>query len=538
VPNVPPVAQDDAFSTQRGLPVDLPVLANDTDPEGSPLSVTLLSQPAHGALELLPGGVVRYTPDAGFLGTDGFDYRVEDGHPHDPPLTADAHVTLHLTPDLVWESFLRNSAQRAPGSPLHGAPVEEGATTWRATRLIFHAGADVATTVGQASGGYASLPLPRIVMGGAAPDVVTVEAKGTLGGVGNAWIGVGLLPEPPADGSSLDLTAHGTLWVRVTSTGAWFLRRGAPPIIAQGMAPHFSATGWNSLRLEYDRTTRLAHLWINGVRVLEDFVVIQPLAGSELAGAGFQVFHPAGTASGAMTVDHFDLFYRHQPTAASRIVGDDFSPAGLPDRQAGQRLGRVWANEGDGRWNSHPSYTVQFDALGTASIGRAAGGSASLPLRVESIAPPEVVDDLFVEATVLFGDAADLTLGLFGVEEPYVPAFPSGVGPGLSPQQAAPELWWRIHRDGTWTLDSRQHPVAAGTIRELPTTTLVNLRLETRGVGYALFVAGHAHATGTLSEVPQVRSVGFEVHNATETEGTFRLDDFLAGVLSEASGDK
>lgn len=54
-------------STGVGSPVDLPVTT--TDPDGDPVSVELLGAPDHGTAVTVDGGV-RYTPDAGFSGTD------------------------------------------------------------------------------------------------------------------------------------------------------------------------------------------------------------------------------------------------------------------------------------------------------------------------------------------------------------------------------------------------------------------------------------------------------------------------------------
>ena len=49
-PNLPPIAVDDNVATLPNRPVEIAVLANDTDPDGSlnPLSVTLVISPTHG----------------------------------------------------------------------------------------------------------------------------------------------------------------------------------------------------------------------------------------------------------------------------------------------------------------------------------------------------------------------------------------------------------------------------------------------------------------------------------------------------------
>ncbi|HEX9822235.1 MAG TPA: Ig-like domain-containing protein, partial [Methylomirabilota bacterium] len=75
----PPLAQDDFAVTQRDTPVTIAVLANDSDPDGDPLTVTAVTDPAHGSAVNNGDGTVTYTPDAGFVGSDSFEYTISDG---------------------------------------------------------------------------------------------------------------------------------------------------------------------------------------------------------------------------------------------------------------------------------------------------------------------------------------------------------------------------------------------------------------------------------------------------------------------------
>ena len=90
--NAPPVARDDAVTTAEDTPVTVAVLANDADPDGDPLAVVAVSDPAGGTAALVEGAV-RYTPAPDFAGTDSFTYTVSDGE-----LTATATVTVTVTP--------------------------------------------------------------------------------------------------------------------------------------------------------------------------------------------------------------------------------------------------------------------------------------------------------------------------------------------------------------------------------------------------------------------------------------------------------
>ena len=57
----------------------IPVVVNDTDPDGDVLSVTTVSDPSHG-MATADSASVTYQPDVDFVGTDSFTYTVSDGH--------------------------------------------------------------------------------------------------------------------------------------------------------------------------------------------------------------------------------------------------------------------------------------------------------------------------------------------------------------------------------------------------------------------------------------------------------------------------
>ncbi|MFC1640766.1 Ig-like domain-containing protein [Patescibacteria group bacterium] len=77
--NHPPIARDDEEETELDEPVDVVVLNNDEDPDGTldPTTVEVISGPFNGTVDIDPvTGVITYTPNAGFFGTDSFVYRV------------------------------------------------------------------------------------------------------------------------------------------------------------------------------------------------------------------------------------------------------------------------------------------------------------------------------------------------------------------------------------------------------------------------------------------------------------------------------
>lgn len=96
-PNLPPVAQDDDFTTPFEMAIIRNVTSNngngiDFDPESGAITVTTtpVSGPTNGNVTLAASGVFTYTPDPGFYGTDSFEYEISDP----TGLTATAIVTI------------------------------------------------------------------------------------------------------------------------------------------------------------------------------------------------------------------------------------------------------------------------------------------------------------------------------------------------------------------------------------------------------------------------------------------------------------
>ncbi|SMQ75451.1 Ig-like domain-containing protein [Agreia sp. VKM Ac-1783] len=104
--NNPPIAEPDQLGVRAGRTVVLPVLDNDSDPDGDVLTATLKGpQPSIGEVQPILGGVamqIIVSPDASGTGT--FTYTADDGRGG----TADATVTLTV---------------KAPGT--NEAPVEK-----------------------------------------------------------------------------------------------------------------------------------------------------------------------------------------------------------------------------------------------------------------------------------------------------------------------------------------------------------------------------------------------------------------------------
>lgn len=94
--NQPPSAVDDAATTSAGTPVEIAVLANDRDPDGTlaTASVAIVREPTHGSASANSSGTITYTPAEGFAGTDTLTYSVEDNEGARSN-TATVSITVH-----------------------------------------------------------------------------------------------------------------------------------------------------------------------------------------------------------------------------------------------------------------------------------------------------------------------------------------------------------------------------------------------------------------------------------------------------------
>lgn len=93
--NRPPNASDDSATTDQGQAVNINVLQNDSDPDGNTLTIADYNRTsAQGGTVQCENGVCRYTPPAGFSGSDRFSYTVSDGRGG----TDTATVTITVNP--------------------------------------------------------------------------------------------------------------------------------------------------------------------------------------------------------------------------------------------------------------------------------------------------------------------------------------------------------------------------------------------------------------------------------------------------------
>ncbi len=105
IPNTPPVAVADAYSTDEDVELDVAavdgVLANDTDADGDTLTAELVDDATNGTLDLLADGSFTYLPDLGFFGEDTFTYKAFDGTDYSEVVTVTITVN-EVVPELFY----------------------------------------------------------------------------------------------------------------------------------------------------------------------------------------------------------------------------------------------------------------------------------------------------------------------------------------------------------------------------------------------------------------------------------------------------
>ncbi len=120
VANPAPIAANDGVVTPADTPVRLAPLANDTDPDGDTLSISHVSNPAHGIVTINPDGTLTYTPNAGFVGIETLTYTVSDGEGGTDIATISIAVGTPLpgAPETALASVTRSSEDGAAIDPI------------------------------------------------------------------------------------------------------------------------------------------------------------------------------------------------------------------------------------------------------------------------------------------------------------------------------------------------------------------------------------------------------------------------------------
>ncbi len=133
-----PDAVDDADAlAEDGPAISIPVLANDAAAEGLTLSVSAVTQGAHGTGVINANNTLSYTPAANFHGTDSFTYTAVDSYGSVDTATVTVTVTPVADPPVaVNDSIVTNEDTAATVTVLgnDGDPDNDSLTVTSATQ--------------------------------------------------------------------------------------------------------------------------------------------------------------------------------------------------------------------------------------------------------------------------------------------------------------------------------------------------------------------------------------------------------------------
>ena len=200
VDNASPVAVDDEAVTDTNTQVTIDVLANDSDPNGDPIRVISVTDPANGSVTVEDdGSLTYYAPAPGFKGPDNFDYTISDGN--GGTATATVRVTVRNAPpnvrgetrtmsgDSITVAVLANDtdpngdtlviADFDATSAQGGTVTQQGQSLTYTPAAGFHGTDTVDYVVSDGDGGTGTGTLTIVVTNAppdASPDTVATEA--------------------------------------------------------------------------------------------------------------------------------------------------------------------------------------------------------------------------------------------------------------------------------------------------------------------------------------------------------------------------
>ena len=240
-----PATSADAYTATAGTPLVVSstqgVLANDTDPNGLPLTATLVTPPTHGQLTLNPDGSLSYVPTAGYVGTDSFIYHATDSN----GAGNNATVTVNVE----------------PGLPV-GNPDTYTVTSGKTLTLVPSAGVLANDTDPN------GLPLTATLVTMPTHGQLTLNMDGSLSYVPTAgYVGADRFTYRPTDTSAsgnpvtvtINVQAAGQLGTPATNADAYTATAGTPLVVSSTQGVLANDTDPNGLPLTATLVTPPTH---------------------------------------------------------------------------------------------------------------------------------------------------------------------------------------------------------------------------------------------------------------------------------------
>lgn len=186
--NRTPIANDEYTSTPKGSSKNIDVLANDIDPDGLPLTVTIITAPINGIAVVETDNTITYTHNDTDTYTDIIQYSISNGN---CSATATIYIDIAVACD---ESFSYNGNEGTFSFPISfGTAIGSCGISYNSFTIpdqfeIFWDGNLVATTGGAVSG-TGNLTFDKTT---ALPTTATVVVTATNSGT--AWSMTGICP--------------------------------------------------------------------------------------------------------------------------------------------------------------------------------------------------------------------------------------------------------------------------------------------------------------------------------------------------------
>ncbi len=133
--NNPPVAYGQSVSTLRDTPLDITL--SGSDPDGNPLTYSVVTSPGQGVLSGTPPDVT-YTPASGYTGTDSFTFKVNDGTVDSAPATVSISVTAPNVPPVANAQSVTTNEDTTKGIVLSGSDADGDPLTYQVTANPSH----------------------------------------------------------------------------------------------------------------------------------------------------------------------------------------------------------------------------------------------------------------------------------------------------------------------------------------------------------------------------------------------------------------
>ncbi|MGN7223889.1 Ig-like domain-containing protein [Curtobacterium flaccumfaciens] len=218
----------DTASTPNGTKLTVPakgVLANDS---GTGLSVVSNTTPAHGTATVRSDGSYTYTPDAGFSGTDTFQYMAKDSSGQRSTST----VTITVAPAGTDDAFSVHAGQTATADAKTGLLANDHGAGLTVTGNTKPAHGDLTV---EKDGSYSYTP----TAGYSGPDAFTYAATDDVGAEITGTVTITVLPTAGAD------TITATAGAPTTGTGTGTTGTGGtnPGLLGNDLGSDLTVTG-------------------------------------------------------------------------------------------------------------------------------------------------------------------------------------------------------------------------------------------------------------------------------------------------------